>query len=117
MELLGQTGALSHQTSAAFVLQGDNVMQESTLAPVVVNLLLASLLKEELEGIHACGECVAWCIGDILCEPNKPVLPVSFPLTGFVPVSRLREPGTQRWTWASSATGRTGETDHDLPRQ
>ncbi len=58
-------------------------MQESTFAPVVVNLLLASLPKEELDKVLECCECVDLIFGDTLFEPDQPLPHVYFPLTGF----------------------------------
>lgn len=66
------------------MLQGDNEMQESTLAPVVVNLLLCGLPKEELEKVLECCECVDMAFGDILYDTDQPFLHVYFPLTGYV---------------------------------
>jgi CRP-like cAMP-binding protein len=69
---------------AFFVLQGGNAMQESTFTPVVVNLLLASLPREELGRVLEHCERVDLIFGDILCEPGQPLLHGYFPLTGFV---------------------------------
>ncbi len=59
-------------------------MSESSVAPAVVNLLLASLPTEEAERVFGCCERVDLAFGDILCEPDQPLLHVYFPLTGFV---------------------------------
>jgi len=59
-------------------------MQDSTFAPVVVNLLLDCLPKNERDRVLECCEHVDLVFGDILCEPEQPFLHVYFPLTGFV---------------------------------
>jgi len=58
-------------------------MQEPFSAPVV-NLLLAGLPRDEHNRVLECCETVDLRFGDILCEPDQPLLHAYFPLTGFV---------------------------------
>ncbi len=74
---------LPFQALASFVLRGDNEMPESSVAPVL-NQLLSLLPQDERERLLAQCEPVELVFGTTLCEQDQPFLNIYFPLTGFI---------------------------------